>query len=268
MKCRHVQKTLIATSGRRKLSPEVHAHIAECPRCRRWQTRLNELDYAVTILPVPNSSQAKAAFQQKLLADPATPSRRWHERIPGKPWQKIAVAAAASVVIVLLWSGVLKREHAPERIAAPQADPLLASVLQRHSELATAQTSAQRIRTLTALSEDLDSETRSLARVAGSEDLAALAGLYEDVVKKGIVVQSDEIPADDRPTLLIEIADRLFRTSQTAELMIQDVPPSAADPLRQIARTARDANNLLRAKARTEVAIQDPNPVRHLPAGG
>lgn len=268
MKCRHVQKTLIATSGRRKLSPEVHAHLDDCPRCRRWQTRLQELDDAVSKLPVPSSHGAKAAFVQRMFAGPAAPSRRWHEWIPGRPWQKIAVAVAVSLLLILIWSGVFTREGGSDRPAAPQADPLLAAVLQRHAELATAQSSTQRIRTLTNLSEDLDRETRNLARVARAEDLEALVILYENVVKKGIVTQADEVSPDDRSKLLAEIADRLFRTSQSAEQMAHDVPPAAADPLRRIARIARDANTVLRTKAKTDVAIQDLDPLRHLPAGG
>lgn len=268
MKCKHVQKTLVATSGRRTLSEEVRAHLGDCSNCRHWHTRLQELDLAVTRLPVPSAPSAKSAFVQKFLAVTVTPARRWHERLPGTWWQKASVAIAASVLLILVWSGVLTRERLPDRTPAASSDPLLAAVLQRHSELATAPSSVQRLRTLTSLSEDLDGETRNLARVANATELAVLADLYEAVVTQGVYAQADEVPPDDRPKLLTEVADRFFRTSQTADQWVQEVPPAAADSLRRIARTARAANTFLRTKARTDVALQDPEPVRQLPAGG
>jgi hypothetical protein len=268
MKCRQIQKTLLATSGRRKLSSEVSAHVDACDDCRRWQDRLTEIDQAVKQIRVPTSATARSNFVQTLLSETATPSSKWYHQLPGRPWQRVVVAACASVMLILVWSGALTREGPAGKRESDPADPLLATMMQRHNELATAPTTNMRLQTLTRLSEDLDSETRNVARIAGTEDLQALANLYEDVVKKGIVVQADDVPADDRPKLLTEIADRLFRTSQAAELLAADVPPGSADPLRRISRIARDANTLLRTKARTDVAIQDPEPVRQTPAGG
>ena len=86
MKCKHVHQRLLATSGRRKLSGEVLAHLEGCERCRRWQTQLGLIDRAIPMVPVPDSSEAKSALIAQIL-EPAAPAawwppRRWRRRRP------------------------------------------------------------------------------------------------------------------------------------------------------------------------------------------
>ena len=86
MKCKHAQRGLLSTSGPRKLAAEVLAHLDECPACRTWHVRLQEIDRAVPRLPVPDSSDAKAAVIEQILAEPATLPFR-------KPWWKQGTAS-------------------------------------------------------------------------------------------------------------------------------------------------------------------------------
>lgn len=251
MKCRHVLQRLLATSGRRKLSPEALAHVAGCRRCQRWKARLGEIDRGVPQLPVPDSRAAKAQFIQQILAEPTTAVRPpWRVRY-GVTWQRSVMAAAALVLFALLVSGVFNRERQPKQTAMPP-DDFLAEIVERNVSLATAATPQKRIEELAILADRLEARTRNVARVAGTDDLNDLADLYAMVVSgdKGLVKRAgavaEDMPAADKTKLIDPIAERLLRTSQEADRMSREVPPSAVASLQRIAAVAKQAHESLR----------------------
>ena len=257
MKCRQALQRMLATSGRRKLSPEVLAHVQGCRRCQRWKSRLGAIDRAIPQLPVPDSQAAKADLIQQILAQPATTvAPPWRVRF-GITWQRSLIAAAAVVLFALLVSGVFNRERRPKQSAMPP-DDFLAEMVDRNISLATAATPQKRVEELAVLAERLEARTRGVARVAGASDLNDLADLYALVVKgdKGLVkragVVADDLAAADKIKLIDPIAERLLQTSQAAERMSGEVPPSAVESLKKIAATAREASQALRLKAREE----------------
>jgi ABC-type transporter Mla MlaB component len=263
MKCKHAQKTLLATSGRRKLSTEVQEHVAECARCRQWKTKLTAIDRGVFLIPTPSGTDAKNAFLAEFLHEPVIePSPGWKLKLPGTRWQQALAGIAAAVVLVLAFSGVLKRERNIPVASSSQTDPLLAKVMERNLTLATADSATKRVQTLSDLADDLDSQTRQLALVAHADDLQTLAKLYDEVLKTGIVKQAGEVRLEDRQNVLKPIADRLLIASRQ---MRQDAieMPNNAEPLKQMAQAADEANQKLRILIKkTEVAAQEANPSR------
>src|SRR5262245_8296938 len=258
MKCKHALHRLLATSGRRKLSPEVLNHVQGCKRCQRWQAKLAEIDRAVPRLPVPDSQPAKADLIQRFLAEAPRPATSWWRSRDFITWPRVVISAAAVVLFALLVSGVFNRERkAPVGPLPP--DEFLAEMTDLHNKLAIARDEKMRVQGLAALADKLDARTRNVARVADASDLNEMAHLYEIVVKKGLVGLSnkiaDDMPAADRKKLIDVIdpvADRLLRTSKEVEELSGKVPPSATASLKKIASVAKEAQQVLRNKVREE----------------
>jgi hypothetical protein len=258
MKCKHALHRLLATSGRRKLSPEVLNHVQGCKRCQRWQAKLAEIDRSVPQLPVPDSQAAKADLVRHFLAEPAAPATPWWRWRDQVTWQRVVISAAAVVLFALLVSGVFNRE--PKTPVGPlPPDDFLAEMTDLHNRLATARDEKMRVEGLAALADRLDARTRNVARVADAADLNEMALLYEIVVKKGLVGLSNKI-ADDMPAakrkqmidVIDPVADRLLRTGNEVEELSGKVPPSATASLKKIASVAKEAQQILRKKVREE----------------
>src|SRR5262249_37101749 len=119
MKCKHAQKTMLATSGRRKLSAEVLAHVEDCARCRQWKTKLTAIDRGIFLIPTPSGTDAKNAFLAEFLHEPVIePSSGWKLKLPGTRWQQVMAGAAAVVVTALAFSGALRRDRPGPAIAS------------------------------------------------------------------------------------------------------------------------------------------------------
>lgn len=265
MKCKHAQRGLLSTSGPRKLPADVLVHLDDCPACRAWQVRLQVIDCAVLRLPVPDSSDAKAAAIEQIL-EPATLSFRkpWWQH--GTAWQRGLVAVAASALLLLV-GGRAFRGATPKANATPPGDPILAQLLDRNLSFAKAPTVQKKVETLAALAQDLERETRALARVASAEELNTLANLYEDVVTQGLIIHAEDVE-DDRVKVLLPIADQLFESSKSMTKLAQDVPPAAGPSLKKIAAAAGKANDALRQRTAAtfnkndKVARETPPPPR------
>ena len=256
MKCQHVLQRLLATSGPRRLGDDVLAHLDECERCRKWADRLSEIDHAISQLAVPDGSGAKAVLLQRFLEAPApTAGSGWRWRDLRLSWAHVAAAVAALLVIGVTLSGMFQRGPQPGESSAP--DPLLARVLDRHLELAAADTVERRVDVLEKLSQDLDEQARALSRVAPAEDLDELATMYVSVVSgdKGLVKRADDVPGVNRQKLLESLASRMREVANRADRQSGEVPPAAVAPLKKIAAAARDAQGTLGRKAR-EIAQQ------------
>src|SRR5262249_20438574 len=138
MKCKHAQKTMLATSGRRKLSAEVLAHVEDCARCRQWKTKLTAIDRGVFLIPTPSGTEAKNAFLAEFLHEPVIePSSGWKLKLPGARWQQVLAGIAAVVVIAVAFSGVLRRDRVVQPIPSSAADPLLPNAMHPNLTLPT-----------------------------------------------------------------------------------------------------------------------------------
>jgi hypothetical protein len=254
---------MLATSGRRKLSAEVQEHVADCARCRQWKSKLTAIDRGIFLIPSPSGAEAKDAFLAEFLHEPEiVPSSGWMLKLPGTRWQQALAGIAALVLIVLAFSGVLKRERNIPVASTSATDPLLAKVMERNVMLATADNATKRVQTLSDLADDLDGQTRQLALVAPADDLQTLAKLYDEVLKAGIVKQANEVRLEDRPNVLKPIAERLFTASEQMRRAANEMP-NKAEPLKQMAQAADEASQKLNVLIKkTEVAAQEANPSR------
>jgi hypothetical protein len=258
MKCQHAQHGLLSTSGPRKLSAEVLAHLDGCTACKAWHVRLQEIDRAVPRLPVPDSSDAKAATIEEILQPITLPFEKplWKR---GKAWQRALVGIAASALLLVIGSRFFIG-RTPNAVAAPAADPILAQLLNRNLSFAKATSTQAKVETLAALAQDLEDETRNLARVGSAEELETLADLYNDVVTKGLLAQAGDVPPDDCVKVLQPIADRLFQSSKNVAQLAQDVPPAAAPSLKKMAAIAENANQKLRKQTKDDKVTRDTPP--------
>jgi hypothetical protein len=159
----------------------------------------------------------------------------------------VGLAAAVLVMIGGWW--LLRNgggDQPPGRLvvaAAPHVPyPLLAKLMQRDLVLASARTSEERIRTLADLADDLHGETQVLAPLAPAKDLGALAQLYQEVVKDGIVKQAQSLHGTERRRVLDPIAQRLALAGREAARWAGEVPADSGEPLRAMAAVARTSS--------------------------
>jgi hypothetical protein len=256
MNCKTIQHYLLGVENPARPPADVQAHLADCAACSDWQRRLLRIERNAPVVPVP-PSRTKAAFLRKFLAQPAArktppaqprPKQRAHSPRIVERWPLAAAGLAAAVLVVAGW-WVLTARNSPQVVVhpcKPAPDPLLANLLQHDLRLARAESPRERVQALADLADELHGETRTQARAAASDNLQTLAVLYGRVVRQGILTQAAALPADERDDVLPSIADRLGRTEKEAEQLAQQAPAGVADPLKQIARAAREGQASLR----------------------
>jgi hypothetical protein len=253
MNCRSLQRWLLQAEDPVRLPAEVREHLLECPACRRLQSRLVRIEQHAGRLPVPPST-AKADFVREFLApargagfQPAAGAPGRLEAYPTRPWRYVAAAAAAVLFLVGAGLALLAlRPHTTPNETAPIVNrPLLDSVLERDLRLAKAATQRERVEALAELAGDLHTETQILAPAATAEDLDALAQLYAQVVRDGLVPGAWSVPQTERREVLGPIARRLAETATAADQRARQVPASAP-ALLAIAQAARDGDGALR----------------------
>ena len=266
MTCQSVQARILALPDPRRLPDALRAHAAGCPDCAAYWKQAARLEALVAALPVP---PAPAGKKEALLEDLAaeglvfpkvttTPGRGWS--LPRPSLKALAGLAAAVLVAVGIW-GAVKGGKQPVVAQKPPAPRhlLLEKVVQRDLALAKAKTANDRLDALAGMAEDLASESRGLALVAGADEMRELADLFRSVVADGVVEQAGRVPPhaltpDQRRTMLDRLTARLAEAGQAAEKAAKDSPPHAQPALRSIADTARDGQTKLRAIAAREGA--------------
>jgi hypothetical protein len=259
MNCNLVQRRLLSIEDPAEAPADVRAHLASCQPCRDWQGQLVQLEQHVPLLPVPRS-RGKRRFLARLLR--RTPKRHIpetetvsseatgqtiaaeHPLPQGQAYQLtrqrlLAGVAAAALIAVGFWILVSgKKPPAPAPVKKPAADPLLSGLVQLDSQLARAGTPRERVEYLSDMANILFDETRALAQEAAGEELAAIAGLYEQVVREGIIKQARAVQTADRRKILNPIAERLRRAARTADGLRGKVPPQYSKPLASMAQSA------------------------------
>jgi hypothetical protein len=266
MNCNVAKRRLMSGTNPDRVSAEIRAHLAECEACGDWHNHLVQLERHVPFVPIP-PSKGKARLLRQLLKElvpadtqdataAATVSVAAAQTVSQLPRcgltrsRATAAGLAAAVLVVVLvgWLVHARRLASAALLShAPSADALPASLLQRDQRLAGAGTPSERLEILADLAEDLREQTQMLASSATGDQLTALAELYEQVVREGILKQAQSLPAADRPRVLGPIAERLDHAASQIEQMSHGVPPEYSKPLQTIAAAAQDGYSGLRA---------------------
>jgi hypothetical protein len=263
MNCKAVRTHLLQATDPGRPFAAAAEHLAQCPACRQWQDRLRQLADALPLLPVPPTN-AKADLLRKLEKIPVAP--RQPVAVVAKPsrlaaffnspaFPPAALAAGLLVFAFTWWALPTPRggqvAQVPKR---PAPDPLLASMMQRHLELARAKSPGARLAALADLADDLHKETQALALAnANVDDLDVLAQLYVQVVSQGVTERAPLVPEAERRDLLGPIVNRLEQTSKSADETAGRLHEnSAAAKLQIIASAAREGLKQLRALQPTE----------------
>jgi len=235
----------------------VDAHLAMCGACREWHSLLVQLERHVPFIPVPPSKHKSQLLHQLLKnrqdAAAATLPVMAAQTLPQMPipnssrkWMIRAGLAASILVLVLsAWLVHASRLASSTGQSDKTTDALLARLTQRDQRLANAVTPGERIVILADLAERLQEETQTSS--ANGAQLMALALLYDEVVREGILKQAESLPAKDRLYILGPIAERLDQAANRVEQIYQNVPAEYTQPLQTIAAAAHEGHNRLRA---------------------
>lgn len=291
MNCRTARQHLLTARRVRTRDAELDAHLDACPDCAAVSAAVRLLDDSTVALPVPRPPRSLRAallaeFDPRLAPPPTLPPvvprvspsertpmptaalvlpaevdptppalvtpfrRRWSHRTG------LVAGLAASVVGALVGGTVLyraARDRGPVAavVAAGPADPLVAKLVDRNVALATAETPARRLDNLLQLAGHLHAETRAVAQVADGEEMSALAGMYERVIRDGVVAQARELAGVDKAALR-RVAGELSAASEQMEQYVHTVKPSSVGPVREMSRAARAGDAAVRSILREE----------------
>jgi hypothetical protein len=264
MNCQSVQNRILALPDPRQVPDSLRAHLGGCPDCLRWWRQAARLEGLLERLPAPPAPGEKKAG----LIDELTAAGPVIRRIPTldrrsapsplaallrRNWKPVA-ALAAGVLVVLGGWWALRPGPNREVVTATPPHPLLEKVVRWDVALARADTPAKRLEALGGLADDLQSEARALARVAGPDELNELADWYRRVVHRGIVDRAEKVPEHaltraEKEALFGGLADRLGDAAQEADRLAGHAPPGSQPALKKIAETARDGQQKLRRLA-------------------
>jgi len=261
MTCEELRSVILALANPLEAPAPVSEHLRGCASCQKWWAHLRTLETLVTKLPVPPAPANKKA---RLLDElhgrgPAIhvrPRLRHEGEGVFRRRRVLALAGLAASVAIAIGIVAIMRGPSPKSpvVKAPTPHPFLERVVQRNVALVKSTTPAARLATLGLLADDVRLEARDLARVASVEDLKALAGWYDKLVREGLVTQAEAMPAlamdpAAKAVLLRDLAGRLHHASEDAERLVNDVPPAAQESMRRMAETAKVGQQKLRQLA-------------------
>lgn len=256
MTCEALQSEILTLPDAREISATQREHVAACPACQAWWQQVRRIETLVEKLPAPASS-GKAELIAELQGKGPVIRDLSQLRVRGSGFDRrkvyalagLAASIAVVVGVVTLMSGpsgkTVQTQPAPPH-------PFLERVVQRNISLAKSTSPTDRLANLGLLAEDVRLEARDLARVASAEDLKALAGWYDKLVREGLMTQAEALPKLEpaaRAALLRNLADRLTTAGDDADQMSRDVPQEARDSMRRMAETAKAGQQKLRQLA-------------------
>jgi hypothetical protein len=255
MTCEEVSAGLLERDD--PLPVELRRHLKECRRCRRLRRRLQRLHEAVRRQPAPAmASAARATLLERLgPPEPATPAPAPPGPAPAlpaarSPWGWALRGAAALLIGAGFWWSLTPGPPEPEgerpHANAPLRDrDVLARLLERHLRLAEGLPPGERLRVLAGMAADLRSESLRLADAGKEKDLPAVAALYRQVIREGVMPRARGLAAGERRVVLRPLLDELRQAADEAERTARDRPAELARPLQRLAATAREARGQL-----------------------
>ena len=264
MKCETLQNRLLAVADPRRLPDDVRAHVTECQACRVFHAKLVRLEGLLVAVPVPVSTDAKAALLDQVAAPgpiitriPTVPRRDSSATIralvakTGR-WKYVAGLAAGVMLAVCVWlAGGNRQPAATAQAAVPHQ--LLKSEVGRIVALRNAEKPGDRALVLADLAADLRGEARALYLAAQDAEMKKLAGLYEKTVSEGVVKQVDGLgpltPVAERAALVRRLDDKLAADEAEATVLAAHAPPQSIEGLTRIAKAARAGREALASGA-------------------
>jgi hypothetical protein len=256
--CTVIQRRLLSAEQPEHPPGDIKSHLAQCPSCRAWQRRLVQMERQITQLPIPPST-AKEQFLQRIVgprpADAqhptiADPAMVWRSTLIPGPKERglrklsLAFALAASLLVFALawWSWPRNTVVPPDPVKIEQA-----KLDQRLSSILSGETPKERVLLLTKLAEEVHGEARAL--VEQSERLEQRARFYSRVVGEHLFVQAQQLPPEERPAVLKEVAQRLtIMESEASRLAAQlKQSPRSAAAFQQIALASQKGERNIRA---------------------
>jgi hypothetical protein len=240
-----------------RVPADLRAHLAGCDLCRRYHDRFLLLDTELADLPAP-PTEARAAFLESLTAAgpviksiPSVPYRSGGSWRPAVRWAPAAGLAAAAVVAVGVWANRGGGPKPPEvDVAAGPRHELLERVVALDNRLARAATPQERIPLLTEMAVAVTAEAGGVYKAAkGTDETRSLAGMFETVVRDGIVKQAGRFnrldPVAERHKVLTAAADALAAAGRDVQVMATSAPPQVKDDLARMAAAAEDGRQRL-----------------------
>jgi hypothetical protein len=234
----------------------VRRHLRACPKCRRRRRRLLRLNEVVRGLPLPADNPAA---RQQLLAglEPARKAR------PTKRRRLVRVGLAAALAGLMIWCA--QRQDEDDEEASPPAaavftwadDDLAGRILKRDLLLAEAREPGEQLQALADMAFDLRAEAMQRARHPASHDLRQLAGLYERVVRVGMLGRARALSPEARRAMLPPLAEELRETAAEAERLAAE-SPALAEPLNVLRAAAGDTARALSGELPAPAAVALP----------
>jgi hypothetical protein len=281
MNCEAARKHLLGSERPDRPSAEASAHIAACLACLEWQQRLVQLELAVRQLPTPRADAARSALLRRILTDKPASKPKSSPRIAvngqaarrpsiarvvgswimdphASPRRRVAAGLVAGVAAALLlfltgwlvWDAT--RPGSPMVVSTPKApprDPVVVALEKLNIRVSENGPPAQRIREFSGAADEL--RTRAGARAATDSELSAMALLYSQVVRDGVIktaqgIAADGFPGDERDALL-RIADQLGKDDSEWKRLSQQTGLSegAKNAVNRAALAASDAKTQL-----------------------
>jgi hypothetical protein len=256
--CTVIQRRLLSAEQPEQPPGDIKGHLAQCPSCRAWQRRLVQMERFVPQLPVPPST-TKEQFLQRIVgpnlpaADQpaiADPAALWRSTLAPGPKERgkrklsLAFSLAASLLVFALawWSWPHKPVSLPDPLRIEQA-----KLEQRLNTSLRLNTPKERVMRLAELAEEVHGE--ALALVDHSERLEQWARFYSRVVGEQLIEQARQLPREDRPIVLKEIAERLTKLESEASRFAAQLTraPRSAAAFQQIALVSQRGERDLRA---------------------
>ena len=153
-------------------------------------------------------------------------------------------ALSAGLLIARRRLGRVRRQNHENTQTVAAADPFLEKAVASKAKLDTAETPNEKVAVLDELAKSIHDQAKALAKVS-PDDMKSLAHMYEQVVADALVSQAKAVSPDERKKALAQCRDSLRETENEANRLAGEAPPASVQPLRDIARVAKESGNTL-----------------------
>jgi hypothetical protein len=270
MNCSTARNRILALSQKAAMPDELTTHLDGCAACQAWRQLLQQVDAAIAHAPVPASDgkakrQLIAQFRPETVAVAKTKPERKSDKLatpkkvvspimPAKPRRPLGerlaklwpagLVAAGLLVAAVGWAVFGGKSQDNTQTVAVAPDPLLEKAVASKAKLDTASSPAEKIVVLDDLAKGIHEQAKALAKVS-PDDMKSLAHMYEQVVADALVSQAKAVSPDERAKALTRCRDSLRETENEANRLAGEAPPASVQPLRDIARVAKESGNTL-----------------------
>jgi hypothetical protein len=255
-RCSTIREELLKLPVPHRLPESLASHVRACESCQRFVEGWARIEQSIPSIPVPRTrGEAKAKLLDKIATTPPFSSqsitipvgplvpKKW---IWADQYQLIGSIAAAILLLAYFWPRPEDQNLA--KVNRLPADPMLEELVGMNVALAQAKTTEKRVEQLAGITDKLQSQARTLAKVSSPDAMDRLARMYEQVMQRGLLPQATELDPITKRNMLDQLSQRLATESQAAEKLANEVPAGSSRPLRTIAKLAREGNLALQQR--------------------